>query len=101
MLQADAEQPAKPEMHSKATGAGTSIIGILEVCESDFAKNLAEEETQEADAQAAYEKMTQENKVSKTLKEQDVTYKTQEAKSLDKDISELSTDRESSSTELS
>merc|ERR1712039_909007 len=71
-------QPAKPELHSKATGAGESIIGILEVVESDFATNLAKEETEEADAESEYQKTTQKNKVTKTLKDQDVKYKTQE-----------------------
>merc|ERR1719394_1882817 len=35
MLQdsADGEQPAAPELHVKATGAGDSVIGILEVVE--------------------------------------------------------------------
>merc|ERR1719269_174545 len=93
-------QPAMPEKHSKSGGAGGSIIDILEVVESDFAKNLAIEETQEADAAAEYEKTSQENKVTKTLKEQDVKYKTQEFKALDKDISELSSDRETTNTEL-
>merc|ERR1719456_155799 len=44
--------------------------------------------------------MTQENKVTKTTKEQDVKYKDQEAASLDKDIAELSSDREGTQTEL-
>jgi len=94
------QQPSMPESHSKATGAGNSIIGILEVCESDFATNLAKDETEEADAQSECEKMTQENKVTKAAKDQDVKYKTQEAATLDKEIAELSGDRETASTEL-
>merc|ERR1712087_945196 len=95
------QQPAAPELHSKATGAGSSIIGILEVVESDFATNLAKEETQEADAAAEYEKTTQENKVTRATKEQDVKYLTQEFKTLDARIAELSADRENANTELS
>merc|ERR1719446_1631216 len=95
------QQPAKPETFSKASGAGGSIIDILEVVESDFTKNLAEEETQEADAVNYYEKTTQENKISTTMKTQDVKYKTQEFKGLDKAISDLTGDRETTSTELS
>merc|ERR1719272_208928 len=90
-----------PEQHSKSGGAGGSIIEILEVVESYFAKNLAVEETQEADAAAEYETTTQENKVTKVMKDQDVKYKTSEFKSLDKAISELSSDRETTNTELS
>jgi chromosome segregation ATPase len=93
-------QPAMPEQHVKASGAGGSIIDILEVVLSDFAKNLATEETEESDAVATYEKTTQENKISTTMKSQDVKYKTQEFKSLDKTISELSGDKETTSTEL-
>jgi len=95
-----APAPPVPELHSKATGAGTSIIGILEVVESDFAKNLAAEETEEADAQAEYEKQSQANEVEKTMKEQDVKYKTQEFVGLDKKIAELSGDRDTTNTEL-
>jgi cell division protein FtsB len=95
------QQPAAPVIHSKATGAGDSIIGILEVVESDFAKNLAAEETQEADAADEYEKTTQSNAVTKTVKIQDVKYKTQEFMGLDKTVSELSSDRASANSELS
>merc|ERR1719410_740233 len=63
------QQPAKPVLHSKSQGAGESIINILQVCESDFATNLAKEESEEADAQSEYEKVTQENAVTRTTKE--------------------------------
>jgi len=94
------QQPAPPTKHEKASGAGGGIIDMLEVIESDFAKNLAQEEEEEAAAQTAYEKLTQENKVTKTVKEQDVKYKTQEFTSLDKEVAELSGDREGAQTEL-
>jgi len=95
------QQPAKPEIFEKSGGAGDSIIGVLEVCESDFAENLAKEETEEADAQSTYDTYTQEYKVTKAKKEQDVKYKTQEFTSLDKSVSELSSDRETENSELS
>jgi len=102
MLQGGADdwQPAKPALHSAATGAGGSIVGILEVVESDFAKNLALEESEEADAQAEYDKTTQENKVTKTMKSQDVVYKTKEFKSLDKSVADMTSDRAGKDTQL-
>merc|ERR1712238_513574 len=69
------QQPAAPETHSKSQGAGESIINILQVCESDFADNLAKEEAEEADAQSEYEKISQNNAVTKTTKDQGVKYK--------------------------
>jgi chromosome segregation ATPase len=94
------QQPAKPEIFKKSTGSGSSIVGILEVIESDFATELAKEESAEADAATQYDKMTQENAIIKTTKDQDVKYKTQEFTSLDKEIAELSSDRDSANTEL-
>jgi chromosome segregation ATPase len=94
------QQPAKPETHSKSGGAGGSIINLLEVCESDFSENLAKVETEESDAASEYEQLTQQNKIEKTTKDQDVKYKTQEYKSLDKDISEFTSDKATVSSEL-
>merc|ERR1719432_673363 len=93
-------QPAMPEKHVKAGDAGSSIIGILEVCESDFAKNLASETSEEDDSEAAYQKKTQENKVTRTLKEQDVKYNPRAFEGLDKEIADLSADRETTGAEL-
>jgi len=93
------QQPEPPPPHEKSTGAGQGIISILEVCESDFAENLAKENTEEQDAQSEYDKTTQENKVAKTLKEQDVKFKTQEIKALGKALSELTADKESAESE--
>merc|ERR1719333_1293052 len=95
-----AQQPAKPVFHEKASGAGGSIIGFLEVIESDFSKNLAEATAAEESAQSEYDTTTQENKITKATKEQDVKYKTQEFQGLDKEIAELSADRETLQTEL-
>jgi len=95
------QQPAAPVMHSKSGGAGSGIIGILEICESDFATGLAKEEAEESDAQAEYDKVSQENKVNVAAKNEDVKFKTQEIKSLETTIAEVSADREGSNTELS
>merc|ERR1712039_1056087 len=101
LVQAADGQPAAPATHSKAGGAGESIINVLEVCESDFAKNLAETQTEEESRAEAYEQNTQENKIAKTSKEKDAEYKSKEATSLDKAISELSSDLDTENAELS
>jgi len=99
-MQQGGQQPAPPKKFKKSSGAGDSIIGMLEVAESDFAKNLAEEQQEEDAAQTEYDKLTQENKVTKASKEQDVKYKTKEYKALDKSVAELSSDRSGMNTEL-
>merc|ERR1740124_1592362 len=95
------EQPAKPVTHEPSTGAGQSIINLLEVVESDFSETLAKVETEEADASAEYEKTTQENKIAKATMSQDVKYKSKEATSLDKAVSEITSDKDTTNTELS
>merc|ERR1719443_1392359 len=86
--------------HDSADGASSGIIGLLEVCESDFAKGLAEMNAAEESAQAAYEQESKENEIEKVTKEQDVKYKTKGAAGLDKAVAELSSDKEGVETEL-
>merc|ERR1719499_2389560 len=43
--------------------------------------------------------MTQENKITRATKEQDIKYKSEEAATTDKEITELSSDRETAGTE--
>merc|ERR1719375_1539657 len=62
--------------HSSADGAGSGIIGLLEVCESDFSKGLAEMIATENAAVAEYEGASKENAITKATKEQDAKYKT-------------------------
>merc|ERR1719343_829841 len=86
--------------HDAADGAGNGIISLLEVCEADFSKNLAQITTDEEMAVAEYEKETKENEIEKTMKSQDVKYKAKESKELDKYAAELKSDRSGVQEEL-
>merc|ERR1719426_486126 len=68
------------QKHSKATGASTGIIGMLEVVESDFSKLLSEGNAAEAMAVEEYEKLTEDNKIATTEKETAVKYKVKDSK---------------------
>merc|ERR1719456_1743916 len=78
--------------HSASEGAGSGIIGLLEVCESDFTKGLTEMTAEEETAVAEYEAYVKEDQIATVQKQQYVKYKTKEAAGLDKAVSELSTD---------
>merc|ERR1740133_153881 len=54
--------------HSSADGAGSGIIGMLEVVESDFSKGLAEMEVTESTAAAQYDRVSKQNEISRTMK---------------------------------
>merc|ERR1719383_506240 len=95
------QQPDAPEVHQSSGGAGTSILEILEVIESDFSKNLAELSLSESESESSYQKLTQENKVTKVTKEQDVKYKQEESANLKRSSGELTSDRDSANAELS
>jgi chromosome segregation ATPase len=86
--------------HEAASGAGGGIIGLLEVCESDFAKGLAEIIATEEAAVAEYTQESKDIQMAQTLKNKDEEYKTKEHVSLDKAISQSSGDRSGIQTEL-
>lgn len=87
------------DAHGKSE-AGGSIIGLLEVVESDLSRGLAEAETTEDTAQAEYQRVSMDNKLTKKTYESDVKYKTREATGLDKAVAEHKSDRESNQAEL-
>merc|ERR1719207_506462 len=87
--------------HSAADGASSGIIGLLEVCESDFTKGLTEMTATEDTAAAEYEAYVKEDEIATVKKQQDVKYKTQEAAGLDKAVADLSGDLETVTDELS
>jgi chromosome segregation ATPase len=91
---------SKASAHGSAGGSSTGIIGLLEVCESDFSKELAEITEAEETAAHAYKQETKENEITKVTKEQDVKFKTKEAAGLDKGVSEYTSDRAGVETEL-
>merc|ERR1719197_1927865 len=80
--------------HSKATGASTGIIGMLEVVESDFSKLLAEGNAAEAMAQEEYEKLTEDNKIATTEKSTAVKYKTKDVAETESMLAGLKEDKE-------
>jgi hypothetical protein len=86
--------------HNAAEGAGSSIIGLLEVAESDLEKELAEVIATEEMAAADYEKETKENAIDKATKEQDVKYKAKEADELDAAVAEATADKTGVQAEL-
>jgi hypothetical protein len=99
-VQAQSSFEASMQSGAPQSGAASGIIGLLEVAESDFSKNLAEVKSAEEAAVAEYEKITQENKVMKSAKEQDLKWKTKQSKSLSKAAADLEGDRDEVQAEL-
>eukprot|EP00933_Yihiella_yeosuensis_P031050 TRINITY_DN245_c0_g2_i1.p1 TRINITY_DN245_c0_g2~~TRINITY_DN245_c0_g2_i1.p1 ORF type:complete len:683 (-),score=267.61 TRINITY_DN245_c0_g2_i1:90-2138(-) len=81
-------------------GGATGIIGMLEVCESDFSKSLSDMKIAEKSAQKAFEKEQKDMKLEKVTKEQDVKYKTEEAARLDASVTEIQADADSVGEEM-
>jgi len=89
-----------PEFSEKKGDIASTIVSMLEVAESDISTLLAETEAAESSALAAYEKLTEENTISKTTKTTDAKGKAAEVKSIDVALSNYKEDKSSLSDEL-
>jgi len=88
------------QIKAGGAGGGTAIIGLLEVCESDFSKGLAEGQAEEDAAQDEYEKLTQENKKERAVKNKTVTSIGTEVARIEKKNAEFTGDRTETQQEL-
>ena len=61
-----AQQPAAPEAQRSPGLAGSSIMGMLEVIERNFTKNLAEPPLAEDEVEIGYRRVTQESRRTPT-----------------------------------
>jgi len=95
------QQPVAPITHVASGDAATSIIRILELVDSDFAENLAKQQSKEDASSSAHETSMHEAQLSKAAKEADMKYKTQEVTALEKKMAELQSDSDTENTELS
>jgi len=100
LIQTGSSKSGRPSFGGAKTDAGSGIISVLEVAESDFTRLLAETETAEDAAADAYKKQTEENKISKVTKETDAKAKSSEIKSLTVQLGHSKEDHASTSTEL-
>merc|ERR1719353_407884 len=89
-----------PEFGSAKSDISTQILGMLEVAESDFTKLLAESEADEKSAQAAYDKLSQENAVARAANTEEVKGKENEVKRVEMSLLNYKEDHETTSKEL-
>jgi chromosome segregation ATPase len=89
-----------PEFGGAKSDVGSTIVSILEVAESDFTTMLAEAEADESSAAEAYEKLTQENAITKTTKQGDVKGKTSEGKQLEVALGNYAENKATTTDEL-
>jgi chromosome segregation ATPase len=89
-----------PELGGAKSDVGSTIVSVLEVAESDFTSLLAETEADESSAQAAYDKLTEENTVTKATKAADVKGKTSQGKQLEVALGNYAENKATTTDEL-
>merc|ERR1719262_1174229 len=94
------QKSKQPEFGGAKSDTASTIISVLEMSEEDFTTLLAETEATEDEAAKAYEKLTDENKISKATKEAESKGKASEIKSLTVQLEHSKEDDASVSSEL-
>jgi len=89
-----------PALGGAKSDVGSTIVSVLEVAESDFTSMLAEAEADESSAVEAYEKLTQENAVTKATKTGAVKAKSSEVKQLEVALGNYKENKATTSDEL-
>jgi len=86
-IQIDAHNKLGPEMESGSyTGmANGGVLGLMEVCQSDFEKLLAETESAEADSVKVYDEFMADSAQDKAVKETDQKHKVAEKSTKESD----------------
>merc|ERR1719353_1500474 len=90
----------QPAFGAAKSDVGSTIVSILENCESNFAQMLAEEEADESSALESYETLTQDNKVAKAEKTADVDGKEAELKHLEVAVGNYKENKATTTEEL-
>jgi len=93
-------QSSQPEFGGAKSDVGSTIVSILEVAQSDFEQLLAESEADESSAKSAYDKLKQENAVTKATKQGDGKGKQSEIKQLEVSLGNYKENRDTLSSEL-
>eukprot|EP00933_Yihiella_yeosuensis_P061161 TRINITY_DN63989_c0_g1_i1.p1 TRINITY_DN63989_c0_g1~~TRINITY_DN63989_c0_g1_i1.p1 ORF type:complete len:711 (+),score=226.53 TRINITY_DN63989_c0_g1_i1:83-2215(+) len=85
-------QPAAPIFHAKDSSSGMSILGMLEIVESDMAKSVSTSTMDEEAAIREYKLISQENAEHRTSKSSDVSYMSKAVASLEKLVRDYDSD---------
>merc|ERR1719353_1259168 len=89
-----------PEFGSAKSDISGTIVEMLEVAESDFTSLLAEAEASEKAAQAAFDKLSQENEVARAANVEEVRGKENEVGRLDMSLLNYKEDHSTTANEL-
>merc|ERR1719253_2359758 len=89
-----------PEFNTAKTDVAGTIMEMLEVAESDFTQMLAENKAQESAAQSAFDKLVQDNQVTKAAKSQEVAGNEAELKTPERSLVNYKEDQATTSQEL-